>query len=248
MHQMCTRVFQCSIWGLNMPFSYNDILRFAKASKLLYPNPQELEGRRTRLSNLEGLAKRSSTKISSRYQEAFRHDLFARFPTEIRLMIVDLIGPCWYLTIVGETCRLFKVWLRIRHQKQCAQLKVQVPGYIWVYTIIYRGVRYVARLSEKQLKLPSDLEERRMELPNKLKQIVLSMDCVGICQIQLVSQDSKPVSDGSPWYKILDVSGPKLDMRVDCEVSLRDEYPLYNTPNFCCRDFLYVILSLPQII
>lgn len=100
MHEICYKVFQYSILDFNMPLSCNDILRFAKASKLLYPNPHELEGRRTSLSNLEGLAKRISTKISSLYQEPFRHDLFTRFPAEIKLMIVDLIGPCWYLTTI----------------------------------------------------------------------------------------------------------------------------------------------------
>lgn len=83
----------------------------------------------------------------------------------------------------------------------------------------------MTRLSEKQLELRSNLEERRIELPNKLKQIVLSMDCVGVREIQPVSQYSKPVPDGSPWYKILDVLGPKFYIRVDCEVTLPDDIP-----------------------
>jgi hypothetical protein len=66
------------------------------------------------------------------------------------------------------------------------------------YTTRYRGISYLTRLSSESLKISGAFDERHMKLPSKLKQNFLSMDCIGIRQIQWLDQNSHPVTDESP--------------------------------------------------
>jgi hypothetical protein len=101
-----------------------------------------------------------------------------------------------------------------------------------------RGVLYVTELSKRRLYPLTEFGERCMKTTVNLRQIVLSMDSIGIRRIQLVAQDSEPTSDGSPWYKVLDVSISKSDIIVDYGGSLSGRYVLSCSSNSCCKFYL----------
>jgi hypothetical protein len=64
------------------------------------------------------------------------------------------------------------------------------------------------------------------------------MDCIGIRQIQWLDQNSHPVTDESPWYKVMDVSDSETEIQVDSRVSLCYSYYLMNSINLPYRVLL----------
>lgn len=132
----------------------------------------------TRHLNQQGLSSRYAKILRMFHEDTFQLKLFARFPYELQLMIVDLIGPCWYLTVIDETRQWFKCWQESKSWRQPAV--VSLKSYIWVYKIPYRCSFYVSRLSDGLLNLPGQFREVCMKLSNELRQVVLSMDRVGI--------------------------------------------------------------------
>lgn len=233
MHEMCYLVLWGTFHARREPRDYiddEDLLRFGKATRLLYHNPQELEGRMTRHVNQQGLSSRNAKILRMFHEDAFQPKLFARFPYELQVMIVDLIRHCWYLTVIGENRQWFKRWQESKSWRQPAVIGLK--SYIWVYKISYRGSFYVSRLSDGLLNLPGQFREVCMKLSNELRQVVLSMDHVGIRKIQLVTQGSKPLSDGSPWYKSIGCLGVKVGYHSGFwSKSWARRYLLGNSPN-----------------
>ena len=41
-------------------------------------------------------------------QDCFRQDFRGQLPLEIRIMISELIAPCWHMVVLGETRRLIE--------------------------------------------------------------------------------------------------------------------------------------------
>lgn len=232
MHGLCYRVFKSSFETSHKP-TLHELQEFADASRLIYDDLQELGGHRDVASVLEGLFSNHAENI---LRDSFRQDLLVRLPAEVTIMIAKLTAPCWYLTVLGETRWSFELWRIIRQQNQCTRLNLTKDS--WIYTTRYRAISYVTRLSSEPLKISGVFDERRMKLPSKLKQITLSMDCIGIRQIQWIDQNSHLVADGSSWYKVMDVSDSETEIQVDSRVSLCYSCYLINSINLPYRVFL----------
>lgn len=216
LHGVCYRIFKGS-FETNLEPTLPELQEFAEANRLIYNDLQELGGHREISSVLEGLFSNYTEVV---LQNIFRQDLLAQLPAEVIIMIAKLTAPCWYLTVLGETRRSFELWRMVGQQKQYKNLNL--TNEIWVSTIRYRGISYVMRLSSEPLKVSKAFHERRVKLPSALKQIVLSMDCIGIRRIQWLEQKSLPAPDGSPWYKILEIASSETKIQVECRVSLRN--------------------------
>lgn len=165
---------------------------------------------------MEGLTSKYTREIM---HDCFRQDLFGQLPLEIRIMISELIAPCWYLVVLGETRRLIER-LRDDHETQSTQLRLRPD--MWMSRINYRGTSYVARLSDKSLESTAASAQYHINLPSNIRKIVLSVNCMGVRKIQFVDHNSNPRSDGSPWYEVLDARDADLEAYVNCGVWLPD--------------------------
>lgn len=184
-----------------------DLRMFADATRTVYKC--QYQEQREVMSATEGLFSEYTRDI---IQDRFRQDLLKRLPVEILTMIAELLTPCWYLTVLGETRRLIE-HLRDSGRTQSKQLRLTPE--MWMSRITYRGTSYVAQLSSQPLE-PAGLS--LIKLPRKISKIVLSVDCIGIRGIQFVDPKSNPSSDGSPWYEILEARDADTEVDVNCDV------------------------------
>ncbi|KAB8214179.1 hypothetical protein BDV33DRAFT_196335 [Aspergillus novoparasiticus] len=206
-HTACYDVLQNSYGPSEKPTS-KDLRRFADATRPVYKC--EYKEHKETISVMEGLFSKYTREI---IQDSFRQDLLGQLPVEIVTMISELISPCWYLTILGETRRLIEL-LRDKGGIQSKQLSLKPE--LWISKIKYRGTSYVAQLSSKPLGLTSTFEQYHIKLPVKISKIILSADCIGIRGIQFVGPQSNPKSDGSPWYEVLDARETDLEISMSC--------------------------------
>ncbi|KAB8227557.1 uncharacterized protein BDW43DRAFT_304532 [Aspergillus alliaceus] len=206
-HAACYDVLQHSYEPSKKP-TPEDLRRFADATRPVY-KCQYKEHMET-MSVMEGLFSKYTREI---IQDGFK-DLLGQLPVEIITMISDLIAPCWYLTVLGETRRLIEL-LRDRDGTQSKQLSLKPE--MWMSRIKYRGTSYVAQLSGKPLESTSASEQCHIKLPRNISKIILSVDCIGIRGIQFIDHKSNPISDGSPWYEILDAGDTDLEVYVSCD-------------------------------
>lgn len=191
-----------------------DLKAFADATRPSYTCHSQRNGEVA--SAMEGLF---SFHTRMRTQADFGQDIFMRLPMEIQVMISELIAPCWYLTVLGESRRLLEQ-LRSNHEPQSVQLKL--THNVWMLKTCFRGATYLARLSNKPLKPTAYSRVYHMKVPDTIDKIVLSLDSIGIRGIQFVDDNSKPRPDGSPWYDILEPRAAGVEIKVDSEVKLPD--------------------------
>jgi hypothetical protein len=78
--------------------------RFADATRPVYKS--QYEASRETAPVMEGLSSKYTKDI---VQDSLRQDLFGELLVEIRIMIAELIAPCWYLIVLGETRRLIEL-------------------------------------------------------------------------------------------------------------------------------------------
>lgn len=165
-------------------------------------------------SIFEGL----SSEYARRITEAdFRYDLFMQLPMEIKVMIAELIFPCWYLKVLGETRRLIEQLRSLRHHEDRRE-QLELTQNVWVRRTIYRGIAYVAWLSTLPLKATATSTVDHIKIPDTVDKIVLSADLIGIRGVQFVDNNSQPQTDGSPWYEILEPKAPGTEIKVISDV------------------------------
>ncbi|RAL10228.1 uncharacterized protein BO97DRAFT_394748 [Aspergillus homomorphus CBS 101889] len=153
--------------------------------------------------------------LSSEYarrimQPEFDHDLFLRFPTEIKLMIAEHIQPCWWMTVLDESRRLID---QLKNHP-CRSTQLSLTRDVWVSKVTYRGVGYVARLSSSRPKATGCARVYHMKIPDIIDKIVLSLDSIGVSGIQFLDNNSTPKPDGSPWYEILEPKASTAKIKV----------------------------------
>ncbi|KAE8416209.1 hypothetical protein BDV36DRAFT_260861 [Aspergillus pseudocaelatus] len=207
-HAACYDVLQNSYEPSKKPTS-EDLTRFADATRPVYKC--EYKEHRETMSVTEGLFSKYTRET---IQDSFRQDLLEKLPVELITIISELISPCWYLTVLGETRRLIEL-LRDKGGTKSKQLSLEPE--MWMSTILYRGTSYVAQLSSRPFESTSTFEQYHTTLPAKISKIILSVDCIGIRGIQFLDHQSNPKSDGSPWYEILDARESDLEISVSCD-------------------------------
>ncbi|PYH31267.1 uncharacterized protein BO87DRAFT_409112 [Aspergillus neoniger CBS 115656] len=194
-HPTCFRIFRATYEPSEEP-SVKHLEVFAGATKPVYqPLCSEHEAA---ASTLEGLLSKHTAPIM---QNCFSQELLERLPLEILLMISELIGPCWYLTVLGESRRL------IEHQIRDGEIQdpeVDISRDVWMSRVNYRGNSYVVRLSNTPLKPTTSSRVSHVKLPREIQKIVLSTDSIGLRGVQFLDDRATPTRDGSPWYEILD--------------------------------------------
>ncbi|RAQ40597.1 hypothetical protein AFGD_008993 [Aspergillus flavus] len=116
---------------------------------------------------------------------------------EIQTMILEFLGPCWYLIVLGETGRLLEQ-MRNDHPNQCERLNLAKELYIG--RTKYQGKSYISTISNMPLELPSTYDQQHIKPPTYTKRIILSIDHMGIRRLQFLERDSEPLSDGAPCW------------------------------------------------
>ncbi|QRD91237.1 hypothetical protein F9C07_2219715 [Aspergillus flavus] len=140
--------------------------------------------------------------------DSFSQSLFA-------IMICELITPCWYLIVLGETRRL----IELLRNSNC------IPQ------IIYHGTSYLTRLSDKPLESMGGSYQCHIKLPSDINKIIVSFDSIGVHGIQFLEHSSNPISDGSPWYEIFDMKDSSRDLRVQLlSRDLSSKYRVWSSP------------------
>ncbi|KAJ9370750.1 hypothetical protein DTO282E5_4510 [Paecilomyces variotii] len=205
-HATCYDVLLDSFEPSEKPTS-DELERFANATSPFY-KPQREESKES-LTALEGLFSKYARGI---IQESFSQDLLKKLPVEVQIIISEFIGPCWYLTVLGETNRLIRL-LRTSSESQCTQLSLTRE--IWMSRIRYRGISYLARLSNKPLGSNGVSGQYCIKPTSNIKRIVMAADCIGLRGIQFMDHDSVPSPDGSPWYEILEAGRSCLEANVE---------------------------------
>lgn len=151
---------------------------------------------------MEGLISKHAGKI---LRKIFRKDLLEQLPAEILLQICELMGPCWYLTVVGETQRLMGE-LKGKREPQQNSLNLDQTRNVWISRIMYRGVSYVSRLRDKPLRFTELSDQIQLRIPRRIGKIVASVDGIGVRGIHFLEHTSDaPPLDESPWYEVLPV-------------------------------------------
>ncbi|KOC09114.1 hypothetical protein AFLA70_341g001221 [Aspergillus flavus AF70] len=64
------------------------------------------------------------------------------------------------------------------------------------------------------LELPSTYDRQHIKPPTYTKRIILSIDHMGIRRLQFLERDSKPLSDGAPWYEFLETTDSDVDASI----------------------------------
>ena len=210
-HATCYNILEASYKPSNKP-SFEDLRRFADAVKPIYEPQQKEHGEVA--STLEGVLGKYTRNV---IQDSFRQDLFGQFPLEIKTIIAELIGPCWYLIVLGETRRLIE---RLRSDRRTQSTQLGLTREIWISKVRYRGVSYVASLSEKPLESECKSGQYRVKLPRIIKGIILSVYSIGLRAIQFTDRSPGPTANGSPWYEIIEPGDPHIETRVNYSVWL----------------------------
>lgn len=179
--------------------THDDLHQLSIAIKPLYhPSDQE---RRDRASILEGLL--SSPAVANILVDSFRQELLRNLPGEILEMILDKIGSCSYLVVLGETRRLIGEMLR-RHGplRECVDLSKD----IFVTRSLYQGTSYISRASNTPCKEEwgIDGEEEVISPPPDVEKLLVSTDHIGVHNIQLLERSKLP-QGSSPWYQSVDI-------------------------------------------
>lgn len=208
-HRTCFKLLEKTYDPSAKP-TIEELGRFANATKRIY-RPQYQE-REEAASALEGLFSKHTKAI---IHDSFSQDLLRRLPTELEYPIAKYTAPCWFLIVLGETRRLIE-FFRNNREVQCRQFSLEKE--IWISKIYYRGNFYVTRLDNRSPRAVDTSGQYRIELPSRLRKIILSTDSIGLRKIQLLDDASKLLSDGSPWYEILDVDESFLEACVDYDV------------------------------
>ncbi|PWY81991.1 hypothetical protein BO70DRAFT_292265, partial [Aspergillus heteromorphus CBS 117.55] len=117
-------------------------------------------------------------------------------------IITDLISPCWYLTVLGETRRLMEQ-LRHSNGSQCERLSLS--NGLYITRTMYQGTNYVSRISSVPFASPDAARQTQINIPAHAKKLILSTDHIGVRSLYFLGQNSNLVPDGSPWYDILDI-------------------------------------------
>ncbi|KAL4967478.1 uncharacterized protein BDV14DRAFT_188269 [Aspergillus stella-maris] len=197
LHEACLDILNGSF---KHRVTQDELRRFHDATKPMHEDKCVV--RTEREPCREGLFSECSRNI---VDGIFRQDLLRELPLEILDFILDYAAPCWYLIVLGETRRLIKQ-LKSAEETQCLQINFEKE--IWISRTYYCGVPYVSRISGTPLGSTATIEVHYMKLLANVNQIVLSMDSTAIRGIQPLDGDSRPTSDGSPWYKILNLGIP----------------------------------------
>ncbi|KAL4920129.1 hypothetical protein BDW62DRAFT_23021 [Aspergillus aurantiobrunneus] len=148
-------------------------------SSLFFDKP---ERRREHEPCLEGLFGEQTRKI---IQDIFNQDLLRQLPLEILFIICHFSAPCWYLILLVLAAEAYRRSL--------------------VYESMLPRDIYLSQISTTQLQSTHSTEVQHLELPVIIERIILSVDTIGVRGIQFLDCDSRPKSDGSPWYKILEI-------------------------------------------
>ncbi|OJJ67122.1 hypothetical protein ASPBRDRAFT_59125 [Aspergillus brasiliensis CBS 101740] len=203
-HQTCYRILEATYEPSEKP-SAEDLEKFAAATRPVY-RPLDPEHNDV-VPTLEGLLSKYSARI---VQNCFSQKLLARLPLEILLMISELIAPCWFLTVFGESRRLIE---HLRWDSRIQDPEIDLSRGIWMSRLTYRGNSYVARLSHSPLKSTAYSCVSYMKLPRGFHKLVLSTDNIGLRGVQFLGNGSTPTRNGSPWYEILDMQDSQLKIR-----------------------------------
>lgn len=178
-HAACYDVLENSYKPSKKP-TFEELERFADATRPAY-KPQ-LDEHRQAASALEGLFSKHTRCI---IQGSFRQELLGQLPVEVIIIIFELIVPCWYLIVLGETRRLIEL-LREDRESQCS--KISLTREIWMSWVNYRGISYAARFSNKPLESIDPTGQYHIRLPRKIKRIAQSVDYIGLRGIQFIDQ------------------------------------------------------------
>lgn len=210
-HPLCYNLLLSTYEPCEAPSS-SDLERLARATQTPYQPPDE--GKRATESAREGLFSPWAQPI---LQNSFNQVLFRSLPAEIQEIILTLTGPCWYLTLLGESRRLLE---QVRNDWESQPEKLSLSQCVYIARTTYQGVSYISRISN--IPFGDRPESECVVVPPGLHRIILSIDHIGVRQIQFLTADSHASQDHSPWYKVLDVQVDepvlcvKSDVRLHC--------------------------------
>ncbi|WEW56791.1 hypothetical protein PRK78_002245 [Emydomyces testavorans] len=203
-HRPCYKILKASFKPSAKPTD-EVLLNFAEATNPLY-EPEDTAESDT-ASVWEGLFSCYTKYI---LETTFRQELFKKLPSELQAIILDFIGPCWYLILLGETRRLIA---QLRNGSENEFEQPNSGQEIYISRTDYQGHSYISRINH----IPLGSGLRRIRLPARTKKIVLSIDRIGVRGVQFLDRDSDPLPDGSPWYQVLEVSDHHAEAHVSCD-------------------------------
>lgn len=211
-HRLCYEILGSSYPTTERRRILEYIYQFNSATKPLY-EPSDRE-KRDRASILEGLF--SSSLIAHILKDSFKLELLRGFPGEILDMILDFIGPCSYLIVLGESRRLIDEMLR---RPNPASERVDLSKDIFISRIKYQGISYISRVSNISCKeaWEMDAAEEVITSPHDtIDRLVVSTDHMGVHKYQLLQQGSNISPGGSPWYQSIEMSKAVLNNGLLC--------------------------------
>ncbi|PYH31266.1 uncharacterized protein BO87DRAFT_315555 [Aspergillus neoniger CBS 115656] len=208
-HTRCYQLLMASYEPGDKP-SFVEIQKYALATRELYLKIYPECGNPGTV--LEGL---SSQRAACMFPESFMQNFFGKLPPEIRRRVAELVAPCWYLTILGEVCRLID-YMRENEEEQ--EDVIDLTEDLWVSRILCQDHSYLAQLSNKPLKINEGTDVFHIQLPQTIHRIIISSDHLGVRGIQFLDHDTTPTEDQSPWYEIniVEDSHPKLQVIDHC--------------------------------
>lgn len=200
-HPTCYRLFVATYEASRKLPTPADWQRLAEATIPRYICPHDNK-QNVITSMMEGIFSKHAKKI---LRKIFKRDLLEQLPAEILLMICELMGPCWYLIVLGETQRLMGA-LKGKREPQQNPLDLDRTQNVWISRITFRGVSYLSRLRDKPLRFTKQSDQIQLRIPRRISKIVASVDGIGVRDIHFLEHTSDvPPPAESPWYEILPV-------------------------------------------
>ena len=215
-HQSCYEILASSYVTSELPIK-KQIREFYEATTPIYRTPKYQ--RRVLESMREGLLFSKHTK--GILDACFSQALLRRLPEEILRTILEYVGKCRYLMVLGETRRLFDQWRiscdNYRHER------VSASNHVFLTRMEYGGVSYISKIGNVPFGKPSGegFPGEMISLPPNTRRLLVSKDHMGVRDIRPIADGLEPPSDGSPWYEVLGEPNTSLDTEIEVSYNVR---------------------------
>lgn len=215
-HQSCYEILASSYVTADIPIK-KQIREYYEATTPIYPAPKYQ--RRVLESMREGLFS-EHTKVV--FEACFSQALLRRLPEEILCTILEYVGKCRYLRVLGETCRLFDQW-RITCEDNYGHERVNASKHVFLTRMEYRGVSYISKISNVPFGKASDegFHGELLSLPPNTRRLLVSKDHMGVRDIRPIVNGLELSADGSPWYEVLGEPNTSIDTEIEVSYNVR---------------------------
>lgn len=166
------------------------------------------------MATSEGLLSPHTKRILER---SFSQALLRRLPPELYQMIIENIGTCSYLIVLGESRRLIDMVRRQVYSIGDVQTRFLVTSPIFASKLNFRNKSYFSQISNDNSVIP--LAERVCHQVDA-QRVIVSLDDVGVTNIQVLDGLSPINSSGSSWYQVFKVRNSAERFTAISNVSL----------------------------